>query len=45
MCLAMKVIGGGSTLMFIIGIVVGIEGIIGVSINYPIFKVILIKKK
>lgn len=41
MCLSMKVIGGGSTAMAAIGIIVGIMGIVGVSINYPIYKKIL----
>lgn len=40
MCLAMKVIGNG-TLMFVLGIVTGIIGIIGVSINYPIYRKML----
>lgn len=38
MCLSMKVIGDGSTFMSVIGIIVGIIGVIGVSINYPIYK-------
>ncbi len=38
MCLCMGMIGGGTEMSFIIGIVVGILGIIGVSINYPIFR-------
>lgn len=38
MCLSMKVIGDGSILMSVIGIIVGIIGIIGVSVNYPIYK-------
>jgi hypothetical protein len=41
MCLAMKVIGDGSSVMMLIGIVIGIIGIVGVSINYPIFKKLL----
>lgn len=41
MCMSMKVIGDGSTAMMAIGIVVGIIGIVGVSINYPIYKKIL----
>lgn len=45
MCLAMKVIGDGSTLMFALGIVVGVIGIVGVSINYPIYKKLLEKGK
>lgn len=41
MCLSMGVIGNGSTIMLIIGIIIGIIGIMGVSINYPIFKKLL----
>mgnify|MGYP003346228691 CR=1 FL=1 len=41
MCLSMNVIGGGSQLIFIAGIIIGIVGIIGVSINYPIYKRLL----
>ena len=40
MCLAMQVIGTTLTHM-IIGIVVGIIGIIGVGVNYPIYKKLL----
>ncbi len=41
MCLSMKVIGDA----FVIGIVIGIIGIIGASINYPIYKKILNRSK
>ena len=41
MCLAMGVIGGGSTVAFVGGIVVGILGMIGCGINYPIYKRLL----
>ena len=41
MCLSMKVIGDGSTLMMMVGIVVGVIGILGVGINYPIYKKLL----
>ena len=44
MCLAMQVIGG-TPLMMAIGIVIGIVGIIGASVNYPIYKRILEKGK
>ena len=44
MCLAMQVIGDGIGLM-ILGIVVGVIGIIMVSINYPIFVKILKHRK
>ena len=37
MCLSMKVIGDA----FVLGIIIGIIGIIGVCINYPIYKKIL----
>lgn len=38
MCFAMKVIGSGSALMMALGIVIGCVGIVGASINYPIYK-------
>lgn len=41
MSLAMGVIGGGSTLMIALGVVVGLIGIVGMSVNYSIFKKIL----
>ena len=45
MCLSMGVIGGGSPLMIGIGIVIGCLGILGVSVNYPLYKKILTKSK
>ncbi len=44
MCLAMQVIGSGLAGM-VLGIVVGILGLIGCGINYPIYKKILEKGK
>lgn len=41
MCLSMGVISDGSNFMMIVGIIVGIIGIVGVSINYPIYKKLL----
>lgn len=41
MCLSMKVIGDGSMFMMIIGIAAGVIGIIGVGVNYPIYKKLL----
>ena len=38
MCLSMSVIGSGRILMRAIGIIVGVIGIAGVSVNYPIYK-------
>lgn len=45
MCLAMNVIGGGTTLMITLGIIIGIIGIAMVSINYPLFTSFLRKRK
>lgn len=41
MCLSMKVIGDGSAFIMTVGIIVGIIGIVGVSVNYPIYKKLL----
>lgn len=38
MCFAMKVLGNGSAVMMILGIAIGCIGILGASINYPIYK-------
>ena len=45
MSLAMGVIGGGKPLMMALGILIGCVGILGVSINYPIYNKILTKSK
>lgn len=44
MCLSMKVIGG-STLLMILGIIIGIIGFIGCGVNYPIYKRLLERGK
>ena len=41
MCLSMKVIGDA----FVLGVIIGIIGIIGVCVNYPIYKKILNSSK
>ena len=41
MCLSMKVIGDGSSFMMVVGIIVGVIGIVGISVNYPIYKKLL----
>lgn len=38
MCLSMKIIGSGSTGYMALGVVVGLIGIAGVSVNYSIYK-------
>ncbi|MBO5434078.1 MAG: dihydropteridine reductase [Clostridia bacterium] len=44
MCLSMQVIGG-TTLLTVLGIVIGIIGFIGMGVNYPIYKKMLEKGK
>jgi hypothetical protein len=41
MCLAMGQIGSGTTGSFILGIIVGVLGMIGMGVNYPIYKKLL----
>lgn len=41
MCLSMKVIGDGSLPALVFGIIVGIIGIAGVSVNYFVYKKML----
>lgn len=41
MCLSMKVIGSGSNIMLVLGIVIGIIGMICMGLNYPIYKRLL----
>ncbi len=38
MCLSMKVIGSGSMVYTVFGVIIGLLGILGVSVNYPIYK-------
>ena len=45
MCLSMKIIGDGSGIFTVLGVVVGVIGIVGVSVNYPIYKKILENSK
>jgi F0F1-type ATP synthase assembly protein I len=45
MCLAMDVIGPKSIVSLVVGIVIGLVGIAGICVNYPIYKVILKKAK
>ncbi|HIS01049.1 MAG TPA: dihydropteridine reductase, partial [Candidatus Excrementavichristensenella intestinipullorum] len=45
MCLSMNVIGNGGTAMFVLGVIIGIIGLLGIAINYPIYKKLLAKGK
>ncbi|MCI7741544.1 MAG: dihydropteridine reductase [Clostridiales bacterium] len=41
MCLAMGQIGSGTTGSFVLGIVIGMIGMIGMGVNYPVYRRIL----
>ena len=45
MSLCMGAIGGNTTLSMVIGIIVGIVGLVGCGINYPIYRRLLEKSK
>lgn len=45
MCLSMKVIGGDIPAMFILGVILGIIGLLGIVINYPVYRKLLTKGK
>ena len=45
LCFSMNVIGSGTTTMFVLGVIVGIVGLAGMGINYPIYKKMLAKGK
>ena len=45
MCLAMGRIGSGTTGSFALGIFIGVLGMTGICVNYPIFKKLLEKGK
>lgn len=45
MCLSMNVIGSGTTFTFVMGVVIGIIGLIGMGVNYPVYKKLLQKGK
>ena len=45
MCLSMRVIGSGTTAMFVLGAIIGIVGLFCMGINYPIYKKLLTQGK
>ncbi len=45
LCLCMNVIGGGTTAMFIFGFNVGCLGLLGMGVNYPLYKKVLAQGK
>ncbi len=45
MCLCLGVIGGSNSGAFVAGIIIGLLGIVGLGLNYPIYKKLLEKGK
>ncbi len=45
MCLTMGEIGGGGITSMILGVALGLVGILGVSVNYPIYKKLIKRGK
>ena len=45
MCLSMGVIGNSTTTIFVLGVVIGIIGLAGMGVNYPVYKKMLAKGK
>ncbi len=45
MCLSMNVIGSGSSVSFVRGVIIGLIGLAGMGINYPVYKKMLAKGK
>lgn len=45
MCLSMNVIGNGSSVSFVLGVIIGLVGLAGMGINYPVYKKMLAKGK
>ena len=45
MSLCLGAIGGGTTLSMIIGVIIGLIGLVGCGINYPIYKIMIEKGK
>ena len=45
MCFSMNVIGKGTSTMFVLGVIIGIIGLMGMGINYPVYRKMLAKGK
>lgn len=45
MCLSMDVIGSSGTTMFVLGVIIGIIGLFGMGINYPVYQKMLARGK
>ena len=45
MCLSMNVIGNGSSVSFVLGVIIGLVGLAGMGINYPVHNKMLTRGK
>lgn len=45
MCLSMRIIGSGSTAMFVLGVLISLAGLVGMGLNYPLYRRLLAKGK
>lgn len=45
MCLSMNVIGNDSSVSFVLGVIIGLVGLAGMGINYPVYKKMLARGK
>lgn len=45
MCLSMNVIGNGSSVSFVLGVIIGLIGLAGMGINFSVYKKMLAKGK
>ena len=45
MCLSMNVIGNGSSVSFVLGVIIGLVGLAGMGINYPVYNKMLARGK
>ena len=45
MCFSMNVIGNGPSTMFVLGVIIGIIGLVGMGINYPVYRKMLANGK
>ena len=45
MCLSMRIIGSGSTAMFVLGVLIGLAGLVGMGLNYPLYRRLLANGK
>ena len=45
MCFSMNVIGNGTSTMFVLGVIIGFIGLMGMGINYPVYRKMMAKGK